>query len=79
MSRADLEGDQMNLLQRVRWWLQGHWTCIRCGRKLSTMTFGYGECICPDCFRGELRFLFPDASFILNRLTLRLWLNIRRG
>lgn len=36
------------------------------------MTFGFGKSICPDCYKGEDDFLFPDASYVLNRLLLRL-------
>jgi hypothetical protein len=47
-----------NLLQRVRWWLQGRWTCIRCGRVWHGFTFGYGDFICPLCFKGEQPWLW---------------------
>ena len=32
------------------------------------MSFGFGEAICPDCYRGERQFLFFDDSYFLNRI-----------
>jgi hypothetical protein len=53
-------------------WLSGSFTCMKCGREFNTMTFGYGEAICPDCFQGEQQFLFYDQTYWLNRLTAKL-------
>jgi hypothetical protein len=62
----------MLLPSKLKSWLSGSFTCRKCGREFNTMTFGYGEAICPDCYTGERQFLFHDQEYLLNRLTARL-------
>jgi hypothetical protein len=55
--------------QRFRRWLSGEFTCRKCGKTwYSYASFGFGEMICPDCYRGEQPWLFPDMNCWLNRL-----------
>jgi len=56
----------------LRKWLAGEFVCRKCGRLLHTMSFGFGEAICPDCYDGEQPFLFFDKSYLLNRLLILL-------
>jgi hypothetical protein len=49
-------------------WLTGTFQCMKCGKEFHTMTFGYGEAICPDCYHGEKHFLIYDEKYWLNRL-----------
>jgi len=37
------------------------------------MSFGYGEAICPDCYKGEKNFLFFDKGYWLNRIISHLF------
>ena len=60
------------LFRNFKQWLDGSFTCRKCGKEFNTMTFGYGEAICPDCYKGEQQFLFYDESYILNRLMIKL-------
>lgn len=32
------------------------------------MSFGFGETICPTCYRGEQPFVFFDEKYWLNRI-----------
>jgi len=50
---------------KLRRWLRGTFTCTKCGQTFSTMSFGYGEAICPDCYKGEKNFLFFDKGYWL--------------
>lgn len=59
-------------------WLRGDFTCRKCGVKSNSITLGYGEMICPNCYKGEQPFIFLDMSFILNRLLGLLQLRIRK-
>jgi hypothetical protein len=60
------------LTGKLRLWLDGTFTCIRCGRTLHIMTFGFGKSICPDSYRGEESFLFFDQRYWLNRIIARI-------
>jgi hypothetical protein len=53
-------------------WLTGTFTCIKCGKEYQTMSFGYGEAICPDCYNGEPSFVFYDKSYWLNRIIAKI-------
>jgi len=59
------------LFNKVRLWLEGTFTCIRCGRIHHIFIFGFGKSICPDCYQGERSFLFFDQSYWLNRIITR--------
>jgi len=59
------------IFERLQRWLSGTFTCIKCGRKVHALTFGYGTTICPDCYEGEENFLILDENFLLNRLIAR--------
>lgn len=58
----------MTYLHKLRRWLKGSLTCIKCGKEFQILSFGYGEAICPNCYESEGRFLFYDTSYWLNRL-----------
>lgn len=60
------------MMRRLIRWLRSSWVCTRCGREFHMMCFGYGTCVCPDCYRGEQPLLFPDEAFLLNRLMARI-------
>jgi hypothetical protein len=60
---------QPSKLQR---WLTGTFTCTKCGKEYQTMSFGYGEAICPDCYHGEPQFLNYDDNYWLNRIITKL-------
>jgi len=62
----------MRSLEKFRLWLKGSFVCKSCGREFYVMFFGYGKTICPDCYDGELPFLFFDGGFWLNRITAQL-------
>jgi hypothetical protein len=62
----------MLISNKLRSWLNGSFTTMRCGREFNTMTFSYGETICPDCYNGEKQFLFHDQDYWLNWLTTKL-------
>jgi hypothetical protein len=62
----------MPIFEKYRLWLKGSFTCKRCGKELHAMSFGFGDAICPDCYRGEQPFLFLDNSYWLNRILARL-------
>ena len=62
----------MGLFRNLSRWLNGSFSCVRCGRELHIMSFGYGTAICPDCYNGEQHFLFFDDRFWLNRILMRL-------
>ncbi|MFX0211215.1 MAG: hypothetical protein ACFFDT_34865, partial [Candidatus Hodarchaeota archaeon] len=51
----------------IRRWLSSHFVCRKCGKTYHLMTFGYGTCICPDCFEGENPIVFFEDP-IMRRL-----------
>ena len=53
-----------------RQWLNGSFTCVKCGEQFFIMSFGNGEAICPRCYEGENAFLFHNRGFWLNRVML---------
>ena len=57
---------------KVKQWLNGSFTCIKCKKLFRTMSFGFGEAICPECYQGEHTFLFLDENYLLNRIITRL-------
>ena len=62
----------MPFFEKFRRWLKGSFFCKKCRREFHTMCFGFGEAICPDCYKGEQPFLFFDNSYLLNRITAHL-------
>jgi hypothetical protein len=60
--------NNIEMFEKFHRWLNGSFICKRCGRELYTMSFGFGEAICPDCYSGERQFLFFDDSYLLNRI-----------
>lgn len=58
----------MPFLKKFTLWLSGTFYCRKCSETFHTFSFGFGECICPDCYAGEERFLFFDKTYWLNRL-----------
>lgn len=58
------------MFDKLRKWLRGEVICKRCGRTYNMMCFGYGKCICSDCYEKEdNEFIFLDQSYWLNRIT----------
>lgn len=64
---------------RMKRWFNGSFTCIKCKKLFRTMSFGFGEAICPDCYQGEQPFLFFDESYLLNRIITRLQNHVCTG
>jgi len=62
----------MSPFERFRRWLKGSFICRKCGGEFHTMCFGFGEAVCPDCYKGEQPFIFFDSSYWLNRVTAHL-------
>jgi len=60
------------MLEKLRRWMNGTFVCTKCGKEYHTMTFGFGEAICPDCYQGEKQFIIFDTSYWLNRITAHL-------
>ena len=58
----------MPFLKKISLWLNGTFHCIKCGEIFHTFCFGFGECICPDCYTNEEQILFFDKTYWLNRL-----------
>ena len=50
----------------------GSFRCIKCEKIYYLQIFGFGTCICPNCYRGETKFISFDKSYILNRILSRL-------
>ena len=55
------------MFEKLKKWLSGVFICRVCGRLFYTMHFGFGECICGNCYNDELPFIFPDRTYWLNR------------
>ncbi|MHA2169710.1 MAG: hypothetical protein ACXAB7_07430 [Candidatus Kariarchaeaceae archaeon] len=68
----------MSLFTKINRWLRGSFECKKCGSTFLTFGFGYGECICPNCYQGESQFLFYDNTFFLNRISSK-WMMARRS
>jgi len=49
-------------------WLKGGFVCASCGREYHAMSFGFGEIICPECYKGEEDFISLDKGYWLNRM-----------
>jgi hypothetical protein len=62
----------MGAFEKFTRWLNGSFTCRKCGHQFNTMTFGYGTAVCPQCYRGEEQFIFFDQSYWLNRIMAKL-------
>jgi len=56
------------LFKNIKIWLEGHFTCISCGRRVFLYSFGYGKTICPDCYRGQNELIYLNDNFFLNRI-----------
>jgi len=54
--------------ERFNRWLSGSFVCVKCGRVMHLMMFGFGGVVCPRCYNGEERFIFLDENYCLNRL-----------
>jgi len=63
---------------RLQRWLNGSFVCSKCGRKFSITSFGFGKAICPNCYKGEEKFLFYNKKYWLNRLLDRTMLKSKR-
>lgn len=60
--------DDRQMFGRFNRWISGSFDCIKCGRRMHLMSFGYGDTICPRCYDGEKQIIFLDESYWLNRL-----------
>ena len=58
------------MLERLIKWVSGSFDCIKCGKRIQLLFFGFGETLCPDCYQGEITFIFPDREYLLSRLLL---------
>ena len=58
--------------EKFKLWLAGTFACAKCGRKTTSMNFGYGSYICPNCYNGETNFYSLDTSYWLNRVVSRI-------
>ena len=56
------------LFIKFKMWLEGHFTCISCGRRVFLYSFGYGKTICPDCYKGQNELIYFNDNFFLNRI-----------
>ena len=55
------------MFNKFKRWLEGVFICQKCGGEMLLFTFGYGECICVNCYDGEKQFIFFDTrSYWLN-------------
>jgi hypothetical protein len=61
------------MFHNIRRWLNGTFTCVRCGSDINIMSFGFGASICPSCYVNESPFLFLDTEYWLNRMLTRLY------
>jgi len=60
------------MFEKFKKFLRGEFVCIRCGKTwYAFSSFGFGKMICPDCYQGEEKWLFPDMTYWLNRLLFR--------
>jgi len=59
------------MFDRLRRFLNGEVTCIRCGRRYQQHGFGYGYCICPRCYNNERIFIYLDGAYWLNRVVFK--------
>ncbi len=55
------------MFEKFNRWLSGSFDCIKCGKRMHLMSFGYGETICPHCYNGEEKFILMDKGYWLNR------------
>lgn len=60
------------MFEKYRRWLKGSFVCRKCGGEFRVPCFGYGTCVCPNCFNDEQPFLYFDDSYWLNRIVTRL-------
>jgi hypothetical protein len=56
------------VFKNLRRWLSGSFVCLKCGRTLHVLSFGFGKTICPECYEGEHEFLIIDKDYFLNRI-----------
>ena len=60
------------MFENLKRWLRGEFKCRRCGKTVRLHCFGFGEAICPDCYKADKVFIFLDKSYWLNRMLSRL-------
>ena len=60
------------MFERFNRWISGSFTCVKCGRHVHLLTFGYGKTICPNCYNNETEFISLDNAYWLNRLYSKL-------
>ena len=56
------------MFDNFRRWLNGEFTCSKCDKRVFALHFGFGETICPGCYKGEVPLVRLDKSYILNRI-----------
>ena len=59
---------KITTISKIKLWLDGSFVCKKCGNKINTLSFGYGDAICPNCYEGEDSIIFLDTDFWLNRI-----------
>ena len=60
------------MFKRFNLWISGSFECVKCGRHVHLLSFGYGKTICPNCYDGETEIISLDNGYWLNRLYSRL-------
>ena len=53
------------MFDKLRSWLRGEYTCRKCGKTYFSLSFGTGEMICPECYKGEQPFIFPERNLVV--------------
>ena len=54
------------MFDKLRSWLRGEYTCRKCGETVYSVTsFGTGEIICHECYKGEQPFIFPERNLVI--------------
>lgn len=60
----------MSNMEKLKRFLNGQYECKSCGNDFHLYAFGYGYCICSDCYDNEHPIIFPDQRYVLNRLLI---------
>ena len=59
------------MFQKFSRWLSVNFVCMRCGRNVFLMSFGFGTTLCPECYNGKQPVIFFDDRYWLNRILSR--------
>lgn len=58
------------MLIRLHKFLNGEFTCMRCGKIWNSHGLGFGKMVCPECYTHEDLYTWfrPNMNYWLNRL-----------